>query len=79
MIGYRDLAYLAWRKNYATDSNPYANTIPPALFVLGFLIDQQVRRIRALLLVGIPARPEEARSEHARRHPIVSIEQSRAP
>ena len=36
-----------------TDSNHYPNIILPALVVLGFLIGQQVRRIRALTPVDI--------------------------
>ena len=36
-----------------TDSNHYPNIILPALVVLGFLIGQQVRRIRALSPVDI--------------------------
>ena len=47
-LGYGSLAFLAWRNQQPTDSNHYPNIILPALVVLGFLVGQQVRRIRAL-------------------------------
>ena len=60
MIGYGGLAFETWRKNRETDSNHYPNIILPALVVLGFLISQQVRRIRALSPVDIQAADDPA-------------------
>lgn len=53
MLGYGILAFETWRREGPTDSNHYPNIILPALVVLGFLIGQQVRQIRALSPVDI--------------------------
>ena len=73
MIGYGGLAFETWRKNHVTDSNHYPNIILPALVVLGFLIGQQVRRIRALSPVDIPAIPGRRLKRRPRESPRDAI------
>jgi serine/threonine-protein kinase len=48
MFGYAVLVCINWLRDGPVDSNHYPNIILPGLVVLGFLIGQQVRRIRAL-------------------------------